>query len=382
MTIYRNSAEIFGEVLKEDDIVILNGLTYQVRSSYLYLTAPVANDKIFVDLNLDKEEFCTKYYDYPGKNCNGGAWPEYKYNDYEAVTRVVKALFEIIEKENSPKDLDLKVGMYVKLKSEEQCEKEGIEIPISCIQFCETTQRITGLHSDEIIFESKERSYWVPKSMIEDIITTAHTFKVGDTVKVKSYEYAKSINKDAGLLPERFEGIHKIIEISCNSTTGVYYTLNNGFHYYPEVLEPYTESTKEDTLTFKVGDTVRVKSLDWYNANKDEYGDVVLKEGAAFIASMTQYCNKITTIKEIDHNGDYILEDCDIYCFSPEAIEKVEDIPVTAPTLNYDDIVMVSSRSLRLDDFKEIFNNDESPNKVECSSEFKFTVNKPKKVFF
>ena len=44
-------------------------------------------------------------------------------------------------------------------------------------------------------------------------------------------------------------------------------------------------------MKFKIGDKVKVKSLDWYNQNKDEYGDVW--EGyTAFESIMSEYCGK------------------------------------------------------------------------------------------
>ena len=60
-------------------------------------------------------------------------------------------------------------------------------------------------------------------------------------------------------------------------------------------------------MKFKIGDKVKVKSLDWYNQNKDEYGDVW--EGyTAFESIMSEYCGKVLTI-EVVHIGCYNLEE-------------------------------------------------------------------------
>ena len=50
-------------------------------------------------------------------------------------------------------------------------------------------------------------------------------------------------------------------------------------------------------MKYKEGDRVKIKSLDWYNQNKDEDGDV---PGAFFDAERTKYCGKVVTI---DGNG-------------------------------------------------------------------------------
>ena len=51
------------------------------------------------------------------------------------------------------------------------------------------------------------------------------------------------------------------------------------------------------TLKFKVGDKVRVKSLEWYNEKKDSIGYIPI--GQVFTDAMSKYCGSILTIKEI-----------------------------------------------------------------------------------
>lgn len=52
-------------------------------------------------------------------------------------------------------------------------------------------------------------------------------------------------------------------------------------------------------MKHKVGDKVRIKSIDWYNENKDDetYFSV---DGIYFIPGMSKYCGKEATITEID----------------------------------------------------------------------------------
>lgn len=51
------------------------------------------------------------------------------------------------------------------------------------------------------------------------------------------------------------------------------------------------KKTMEETK-FKVGDVVKVKSLDWYNSNKIEDGSVVVKNYLAFSKDMKEFCGK------------------------------------------------------------------------------------------
>lgn len=89
MAIYRNFAELNGKTLRVGDEVIFTvkkeEITYTVQSKYLNCISD--NFKIFDLCRLE-------YYGYSHK---GGDFPECKYKDYEALTRVVLALFCVIE---------------------------------------------------------------------------------------------------------------------------------------------------------------------------------------------------------------------------------------------------------------------------------------------
>ena len=60
----------------------------------------------------------------------------------------------------------------------------------------------------------------------------------------------------------------------------------------------------ETKLKFKVGDKVRVKSLEWYNGNKDVNGLVYQDEqGVVFDKTMANLCGKIVQIEEVYKTG-------------------------------------------------------------------------------
>ena len=67
-------------------------------------------------------------------------------------------------------------------------------------------------------------------------------------------------------------------------------------------------------LKYKVGDYVRIKSLDWYNENKDNYGAVYAGNGFAFWNYMAGLCGEIMTISSIkvdpedSNKGYYFME--------------------------------------------------------------------------
>jgi hypothetical protein len=67
-------------------------------------------------------------------------------------------------------------------------------------------------------------------------------------------------------------------------------------------------------MKYKAGDCVRIKSLDWYNRNKDDYGSIYAGNGFCFWKNMVRHCGeimKITIVKvdpEDSNKGYYFME--------------------------------------------------------------------------
>ena len=72
---------------------------------------------------------------------------------------------------------------------------------------------------------------------------------------------------------------------------------------------------------YKIGDRVRFKSLDWYNENKDEYGNIDINHDFTFYADRRKYCGKVVTISEVFDIGYSVKEDNDEYYWTDEMIE-------------------------------------------------------------
>lgn len=78
-------------------------------------------------------------------------------------------------------------------------------------------------------------------------------------------------------------------------------------------------------MKYKVGDKVRIKSIDWYNANKDENGDIPLIETTYssynFIEVMRGLCGKVMTISSDNSYYYDMVEDNGEYFWTDEMIE-------------------------------------------------------------
>lgn len=65
--------------------------------------------------------------------------------------------------------------------------------------------------------------------------------------------------------------------------------------------------TKSMETNFKEGDVVRIKSLDWYNNNKDENGNVnVTGYLCSFTKVLSQFCGKCFVINKIEGTNFYL----------------------------------------------------------------------------
>lgn len=80
-------------------------------------------------------------------------------------------------------------------------------------------------------------------------------------------------------------------------------------------------------MLYKVGDKVRVKSLKWYNANRDREENINLIDTTDsqynFIEPMSGFCGKIVTITGCSGNKGYydVLEDNGEYFWTDEMFE-------------------------------------------------------------
>ena len=79
-------------------------------------------------------------------------------------------------------------------------------------------------------------------------------------------------------------------------------------------------------MKYKPGDKVRIKSLDWYNSNKDETGRVMC-DYIGFCKEMTKYCGKVLTImtignQDIGSKQKYFMHETDYaWGFTDDTIE-------------------------------------------------------------
>lgn len=78
-------------------------------------------------------------------------------------------------------------------------------------------------------------------------------------------------------------------------------------------METLVITKKKKTMKetkFKKGDVVRIKSLDWYNNNKDEKGNVsVTGYSCSFTKVLSEYCGECFVIEKVEDTGDIYLND-------------------------------------------------------------------------
>lgn len=80
-------------------------------------------------------------------------------------------------------------------------------------------------------------------------------------------------------------------------------------------------------MKYKAGDRVKIKSLDWYNENKNKQGNTSFpcQVGVAFTSEMSFFCGQIVTITQIEDIKDrefyHIREDKGVYVWADEMIE-------------------------------------------------------------
>ena len=82
-------------------------------------------------------------------------------------------------------------------------------------------------------------------------------------------------------------------------------------------------------MKHKVGDVVQIRSKDWYDKNKDNFG-IISKNYSNFIPSMSAFCGRITEIKNISDEygfkaGYYIKLDDKKYIWQDWMFEPTKE---------------------------------------------------------
>ena len=90
-------------------------------------------------------------------------------------------------------------------------------------------------------------------------------------------------------------------------------------------------------LKYKVGDSVRIKSIDWYNENKDETDDIECSNNIWFYREMSKFCGKVMTISHVRTDHYTMVEDLVGY-WTDEMIEGLVN-EVTKPKFEVGDKV-------------------------------------------
>lgn len=82
-------------------------------------------------------------------------------------------------------------------------------------------------------------------------------------------------------------------------------------------------------MKYKPGDKVKIKSLDWYNANKNREDAVIFHNLRIFDKDMSRFCGRVVTIAAYVPRGDYydIVEDGKVNYWCGEMFEgfAIED---------------------------------------------------------
>ena len=84
-------------------------------------------------------------------------------------------------------------------------------------------------------------------------------------------------------------------------------------------------------MKYKVGDKVKIKSLDWYNSNKDALGNIDCGN-YHFIDEMVMYCGKTLTVECVHLDSYDFIEDLYRFVWTDDMIDcLVEHVTTNEP---------------------------------------------------
>lgn len=131
-------------------------------------------------------------------------------------------------------------------------------------------------------------------------------FKVGDKVRIvhTPSSIQKNYNGEIGIVLSKRSG--NTLNLKINTLCD-----NDWWYFGEHDVELLDESITHKKL--KVGDKVRIKSKEWFDAQpKDSSGDVLIHSKSGWIffnKMMSEICGRLVTISTILHNGRFRISD-------------------------------------------------------------------------
>lgn len=181
-------------------------------------------------------------------------------------------------------------------------------------------------------------------------------FKVGDKVRIKSLEYLKSVddnekcNRRYGWNDNMYNCAGKICTVSSIDGSGGFYTLKEiGFMWAEDYLEDVDNEENKKTPKYKVGDKVRVKSLEQLEqiAKKDFFGGWVEdmyedaervftvkvvypiseRQGIGYEVHESAWTWDECCLEDVEENGEEVLKETYKEIFRLKEMLEISDIP-------------------------------------------------------
>lgn len=124
-------------------------------------------------------------------------------------------------------------------------------------------------------------------------------------------------------------------------------------------------------MKYKIGDKVRIKSLDWYNKNKNNHDYINFTNGCAFSPGMSIFCGDVCTITRTYkcHNDDYVLYGVEEnnYNWTDEMIEGI----VEEENKTHNDMCkqLIEEMNPNIEMNTVVFNSNIRYNKVSINTE-------------
>lgn len=79
-------------------------------------------------------------------------------------------------------------------------------------------------------------------------------------------------------------------------------------------------------MKYNIGDKVRIKSLEWYNAHKNETDDIECSNNIWFYREMSKFCGKVMTISHVRADHYTMVEDLVGYWTDDMIETKIDEI--------------------------------------------------------